>query len=107
MYVIFVAYNYHSNSEFNTNMFTAEDNAEAEKMAKNWLFDRVRYILDLKDLKKFEKITFNCLKNQNIIQFVLHFCFLSVAFLLNFNLLFLFFRLNRHICKFRFKQPHH
>ena len=51
MYVIFVAYNYHSNSEFTTNMFTAEDNAEAEKMAKNWLFDRVRYILDLKDLK--------------------------------------------------------
>ena len=51
MYVIFVAYSYHSNDEFNTNMFVDEDNATAEKMAKKWLFDRVRYILDLKDME--------------------------------------------------------
>lgn len=35
MYVIFVAYNYHSNHEFNTNMFVSEDNAKAEKNRKN------------------------------------------------------------------------
>lgn len=55
MYVIFVAYNYHSNHEFNTNMFTAEDKVEVEKMAKKWLFDRVRYILDLNDIEKGEE----------------------------------------------------
>jgi hypothetical protein len=54
MYVIFVAYNYHSNHEFNTNMFVAEDNATAEKMAKKWIFNMVRYCLDLKDMENAE-----------------------------------------------------
>jgi len=32
-------------------MFVAEDNATAEKMAKEWLFNMVRYCLDLKDME--------------------------------------------------------